>query len=100
VTVDSIFNSVGQQSMQAAQQTLSFVQSAEDAGTLMNAARRLIFLKGNDSHDYKFSSATLEDYYKVSPDHRNRFLAASTFYLKGSSATDNNLVTRIRAALG
>lgn len=100
VTVDSIFSSVGQQSMQAAQQTLSFVQSAEDAGTLMNAARRLIFLKGNDSHDYKFSSATLEDYYKVSPGHRNRFLAASTFYLKGSSAADNNLVTRIRAALG
>jgi hypothetical protein len=100
VTIDSIFSNVGKQSMDAAQQTLAFVQTAEDAGALMNAARRLIFLKGNDSHDYKFSSATLEDYYKVSPDHRNRFLAASTFYLKGSSATDNNLVTRIRAALG
>ncbi|MFN9717695.1 MAG: hypothetical protein ACK58L_03315 [Planctomycetota bacterium] len=100
VTVDSIFASVGQKSMLAAQQTMAFAQSAEDAGTLMNAARRLIFLKGNDSHDYKFSSATLEDYYKVSPDFRNRFLAASTFYLKGSSAADNNLVTRIRAALG
>jgi len=100
VTVDSIFDTVGRQPLEAAQLTLAYVQTNHDAGSLMNAARRLIFLKGNDSHDYKFSSATLEDYYKVSPEFRNRFLAASTFYLKGSAAADNKLVDRIRAALG
>ena len=34
---------------------------------LITAARRLVFLKGRDSHDYKFSSAALEDYYHASP---------------------------------
>ena len=33
----------------------------------MTAVRRLIFLKGRDAHDYKFSSAALEDYYHASP---------------------------------
>jgi hypothetical protein len=66
----------------------------------MTAARRLIFMKGNDSHDYKFSMATLEDYNKISPDCQARFMAASTYYLKGSTAADNKLVQRIRAALG
>jgi hypothetical protein len=59
----------------------------------------LVFLKGSDSHDYKFSSAVLEDYYHVSPAFRDRFLAANTYWLKGSSAKDNELVKRTRAAL-
>ena len=37
------------------------------AEPLMNMARRLVFLKGTDAHDYKFSSAVLEDYAHVSP---------------------------------
>ena len=32
--------------------------------SLIDAARRLVFLKGDDPHDYKFSSAVLEDYYQ------------------------------------
>ena len=66
----------------------------------MNAARRLIFLKGTNSHDYKFSAAVLEDYFKVSQPWRNQFLATSAFYLRGSGDTDNALVERTRAALG
>ena len=31
-----------------------------DPQTVVDHARRLVFLKGNDSHDYKFSSAALE----------------------------------------
>ncbi len=74
-----------------------------DAGfnpeSLFDATRRLIFLKGNDAHDYKFSSAVLEDFYKISPDWRNAFLAASTRQFRGSQDNDNGLITRIRAAL-
>ena len=58
----------------------------QNAETLMNAARRLIFLKGTDAHDYKFSTAALEDYYKISPAVRNQFMAASMYNLKGTSA--------------
>jgi hypothetical protein len=66
----------------------------------MAAARRLIFTKGRDSHDYKFSSAALEDFYHTTPAWRNRFLASSVFWLKGSGERDNELIGRARTALG
>ena len=62
--------------------------------------RRLIFLKGNNAHDYKFSSAVLEDFYHVSPEWRDKYLAASVFNLTGSGARDNDLIQRARSALG
>jgi hypothetical protein len=65
----------------------------------VDAAQRLIYLKGTDSHDYKFSAAVLEDYASLSPQLRNRFLAASVFWLKGSSAPDSGLVARTRAVI-
>jgi len=66
---------------------------------LIDAGRRLIFLKGNDSHDYKFSSAVLEDAAAIAPAWRDRFLAASLFWLKGSGAPDSGVVKRTRTAL-
>jgi hypothetical protein len=66
---------------------------------LIDLGRRLIFLKGTDSHDYKFSSAVLEDYSFISPAWRDRFLAASLFWMKGTGAPDSGVVKRTRAAL-
>ena len=59
----------------------------------------LIYLRGTDSRDYKFSSAVLEDYSTLSPKLRERFLAASVFWLKGSGAPDSALVARTRAVI-
>jgi hypothetical protein len=67
---------------------------------LMATARRLVFSKGRDSHDYKFSSAALEDYYHVTPPWRARYAAAAMFNLHGASDPDNDLIWRARAALG
>ncbi|HEY7120678.1 MAG TPA: hypothetical protein VH475_29105 [Tepidisphaeraceae bacterium] len=84
----------------AARQALGFLdRGGNGAEQLMHEARRLVFLKGNDAHDYKYSSAVLEDYYHVSPRWRNRFLATSLYYLPTSTQPDNKLVERIRAAL-
>lgn len=99
ITVETVFDAVGREPLQAAQYAMSFLSSGQSAETLMNAARRLIFLKGTDAHDYKFSTAALEDYDNVSPRVRNQFMAASMYHLKGTSAADNKLVDRIRAAL-
>ena len=63
-----------------------------------SSARLLVFLKGNDAHDYKFSSAVLEDYLHVSPAWRNSFLASSLALLPGSGDRDNRLIERTRAA--
>ena len=66
---------------------------------LMAAARRLVFTKGSDSHDYKFSSAILEDYFHATPAWRNRFLAMGMFNFRGAGGADTDLLRRARAAL-
>lgn len=96
--VAEIFADASRDRMTAARKALAYLDDARDPSDLLRTARRLVFLKGNDAHDYKFSSAVLEDYYHVSPRWRNRYLATSLFYLPGSGARDNDLVKRIRAA--
>ncbi len=85
--------------MAAARKTLAYLKDHPRPKELIDAARVLVFLKGTDSHDYKFSSALLEDYYHVSGAWRNRYLAGGTFLLCGSGRQDNDLVKRTRAAL-
>src|SRR5258706_6380222 len=88
VDVAGVFAEVGKDRPGAAGRALAYLDGGGDSGALMNQARRLVFLKGNDAHDYKFSSAVLEDYAYVSPAWRNRFLASSLYYLPGADAKE------------
>jgi hypothetical protein len=97
--IEEIFADMSTDKLTCAKKMLGYLQNGGDVTALADAARRLIFMKGRDSHDYKFSSAVLEDYSAMSPPWRDRFLAASAFYLKGSGDRDNGLVKRIRAAV-
>ena len=83
----------------AARKTLGYIAAKGDPKAVMDAARLLVFFKGNDAHDYKFSSALLEDYDRVSPEWRDRFLAAGMMNFKGSGGKDIPLVERTRVAL-
>ena len=94
-----IFAAVGKDTITASRKTLAWLEANPDPKAFADAARRLIFLKGRDSHDYKFSAAVLEDYARIAPPWRNRVLAASVFNFRGSTASDNDLVKRTRAAL-
>jgi hypothetical protein len=98
-TVSEIFAEVSQDRLAAARKVLAYLKESPDPKPLADAARRLIFLKGTDSHDYKFSSAILEDYHFISPPWRDRYLAAAMFNLKGTASSDNQLVQRARAAM-
>jgi hypothetical protein len=97
--VGEIFRDVGKNPAAAAGKVLAFREAKGDPAALMDAARLLIFFKGNDAHDYKFSSAVLEDYRRLSPAWRDRYLAASAYLLKGAGASDTGLVKRTQAAL-
>jgi hypothetical protein len=98
--VEEIFADVSKDRMLAARKTLALVEGQTPRfPSLVTAAERLIFTKGRDSHDYKFSSAALEDYFHVSPAWRANYAASSMFNLKGTGDPDNNLITRTRAAL-
>jgi hypothetical protein len=99
--IQEIFTEIGRNRTTAAQKTLGLLHAnPEAAQTLIAAGRRLVFTKGNDSHDYKFSSAAMEDFYHTTPAWRNRFLATSMGHLRGSGGADNPLVQRTRTALG
>jgi hypothetical protein len=98
--LEEIFADVSQDRLVAAQKTLALLERPDaDPQALMAVARRLVFNKGNDSHDYKFSAAALEDYYHATPAWRNRYLAMSMFHLRGALDRDNQLIKQTRGAL-
>lgn len=98
--VEEIFADVSRDRLTAARKTLGWLEADEaNAQSLMAAARRLIFSRGTNAHDYKFSSAVLEDFFHATPAWRNRFLATAMFNLKGAGGRDTDLYQRMRAAL-
>lgn len=99
-SVTDIFAQLNSQPSETANKVFGYLSEGRNAGDLFDAARVLIFTKGTNAHDYKFSSAVLEDYYHVSPAWRNQYVAANVFKLRGAESPDNGLVNRTRAALG
>ena len=99
VSIEEVFSEVNQNNNLAAAKALAWLQQNPRPREFIDAARVLIFSKGTNSHDYKFSSAALEDYAFLSPGLRDRYLAASVFNLRGSSERDTELAQRIRATL-
>lgn len=97
--LDEIFLNVSRDKLAAARNVLAYLKGGGSAKELIDAARLLVFMKGDDSHDYKFSTAALEDFEHVSPAWRDRFLASSVYKLRGSADNENRLVARTRAAL-
>jgi len=97
--VAEIFSDISKDRLTASRKILAYLKDHPNPASFAAAARRLIFLKGNNAHDYKFSAAVLEDYERLSPPWRDRLLAASAFNFRGSGGADNDLVKRTRAAL-
>jgi len=96
---EELFGTISDNRLQAAGKVMAYLQDHANAKPFIDAARVLVFRKGDDAHDYKFSSAVLEDYRRVSPKWRSRYLASSVFKLQGSEQADNQVVERTRAAL-
>lgn len=99
-SMEGIFELISRDRPQAARQCLGFLEQGGSIADFRAMAQRLVYMKGTDAHDYKFSSAVLEDFSHLSPAIRHRFLAASVFWLKGSAGPDSSLVQRTRNAFG
>jgi hypothetical protein len=97
--IAEIFADISGDRLKAARKMMTYLRNGGSHHAIADAARRLTFLKGNNSHDYKYSSAVLEDYEKLSPEWRAGLLSASAFYFHGSGDNENDLVKRTRAAL-
>ncbi len=97
-SIDQVFEQVHRDRQAASRSTLSYLQAGGDAESLIRKARELVFLKGSDSHDYKFSSAAIEDFYAMAPKWRNHYLAGCSYLLHGSSEKTTSLSERVLAA--
>jgi hypothetical protein len=97
--VGEIFSDLSRDRTLAARKALGYLRAGGDARALAQAARVLVFLKGTNAHDYKYSSAVLEDYGALSPGWREPYLAGSLFLLRGAGDPDSGLAARVRAAL-
>lgn len=99
--IEEIFATISKDKVSAAAKVLSYCKDDPvRAREVIDTARRFLFLKGNNSHDYKYTAAVLEDYSQLAPSLRDHYLAASVFNLRGSGDRENPLVARIRGALG
>jgi hypothetical protein len=98
-SVEAIFAELTKDRHASARQVLTFAQSGGSSSIFMDAARHLVFTKGTDSHDYKFSAAAFEEFRLASPRWQPHLLAASVFHLKGAADSDSPLLERSRQAL-
>ncbi|HUQ68004.1 MAG TPA: hypothetical protein VM165_00685, partial [Planctomycetaceae bacterium] len=58
-TVDDVFADVSRDGMSAARKLHAHLVAGGNPREIIDTARRLVFFKGRDAHDYKFSSAVL-----------------------------------------
>jgi hypothetical protein len=99
-TAAEILEKLGTQPMAAARDLFAHLSNGNSVYPFMQQAREMIFLKGNDSHDYKYSSAVLEDYFQVSQKWRPYYLAAALFKMRHAQEPTTSLIRRIQAAVG
>lgn len=100
VALDQAVQSIAKDNDQSARTLLALLERDPTmARDFIDRARQMVFLKGTDSHDYKFSSAIMEDCFHLSPAMRSRYLAMSVFKLNGPSQPDTPLMPRLRACL-
>ncbi|MCE3014717.1 MAG: hypothetical protein LW870_02545 [Pirellula sp.] len=95
----TVFQNLGNDRDLASRQVYTYLQRSNSPNDFFASARNYVFSKGNDSHDYKFSSAILEDYSNVSPAYRNLYLSGCAQLLHGDSAPDTKLFQRVRELL-
>lgn len=95
--VTEIMGDISSNKSQAAAKIQGYLEAGGAAHDLVDAARRVLFRKGRNAHDYKFSSAVLEDFAHVSPSWRNTFMALSVYNLRGTGDRDSQLLQRTQA---
>ncbi len=98
--VGEIFDAVSSDRRKAGELALDYIARGGRASHVLDAARRLIFRKGRDSHDYKYAAALCEESLAAA-DHawRAPMIAAAMAQFPGSKTPDSPLMIRAREAL-
>lgn len=94
-----ILDLVSRDSTRAARKAFQYAKLHGDAREFKQAARSMLFAKARESHDFKYAAAIFEDFSLVAPAWRPHMLATATYYLRGSSAPNSEVVERARNVL-
>jgi hypothetical protein len=98
--VGDIFATINESRNRAARKTLGYLSSGGSPDLIFAAARRMIFRKGRDSHDYKYGAAAWEEFrLAADPKWQAPLAAAAMFNLPGSSTPDSPLMRQAREAV-
>jgi hypothetical protein len=98
--VGELFASISKDKKQAAEKTVGYLARGGSSDLIFAAARRMIFHKGKDSHDYKYGAAAWEEcQLATDPKWRPALTAAMMFNLPGASTPDSPLMKRAREAI-
>lgn len=85
--------------VEAARSAFAYATRHENHPALHAAARRLVFTRASDTHDYKYPAAAFEDISAVSPAWRPHMLAASMLHIPAPTTPESRVVQRAREAL-
>ncbi len=98
--VAELFASVPGDRARAAEKTVGYLARGGSPDLVFAAARRMIFHKGQDSHDYKYGAAAWEEcQLAADPKWRAPLAAAMMFQLPGAGTEDSPLMRRAREAI-
>jgi hypothetical protein len=98
--VGEIFATISDDRKAAAAKTVAYLAQGGSPERIFDAARRMIFRKGTDSHDYKYGAAIWEECLAVSEPRWHAPLAAAAMYhLPGAKTGDSPLMNRARQAV-
>jgi hypothetical protein len=98
--VGELFASISKNRTQAAEKTIGYLARGGTTDLVFAAARRMIFHKGTNAHDYKYGAAAWEEcQLATDPKWRPALAAAMMFNLPGAGTPDSPLMNRAREAL-
>jgi hypothetical protein len=98
--IADIFTAINSDRKEAGGKAMSYLARGGSADLIFDMARRMIFHKGKDSHDYKYGAAAWEEFlWSTNAKWRGQMVAASMFNLPGAKTPDSPLMTRARDAL-
>ncbi len=98
--IEEIFATVGSSRAKAANKTLAYLSKGGSFDLLFQSARRMVFTKGRDAHDYKYAVAAWEEHQLASDDKwRAPLAAALMFNLPAAGTPDSPLMVKAREAV-
>ena len=98
--IADIFATVNEDRKKAAAKAQAYLDRGGSPDLIFDAARRMIFHKGAESHQYKYGAAMAEEFlWSTEPRWHGRIAATTMFYLPGSKSPDSPLMNRAREAV-